>query len=57
MLNGKYAKILPGVLKKKSKKQHPTKQQLYGNLYPISRTFKKAKLNILGTGEEELTNS
>ena len=37
-LDGTYTRILNDVLNK-SRKQHPTKQQLYGHLPPISQTI------------------
>ena len=38
-LEGNYTRMLWSILKK-SRKQHPTKQQLYGHLPPISKPFK-----------------
>ena len=38
-LDGNYTRMLPGILHK-SRRQHPTKQQLYGPLPPITKTFK-----------------
>ena len=37
-LDGNYTRMLPAVLKK-FKRQHPTKQQLYGHLPPITKTI------------------
>ena len=38
-LDGNYTKILRAILNK-SWRQHPTKQQLYGHLSPITKTIK-----------------
>ena len=38
-LDGNYTKMLREILNK-SRKQHPTKQQLYGHLPPITKTIK-----------------
>ena len=38
-LDGNYTRILRAILNK-SRRQHPTKQQLYGHLLPIMKTIK-----------------
>ena len=38
-LDGNYTRILPAILNK-SWRQHPTKQQLYGHLPPVTKTIK-----------------
>ena len=38
-LDGNYTRMLPAILNK-SWRQHPTKQQLYGHLPPITKTIK-----------------
>ena len=41
----------------KSGKKHPTKQQLYGHLLPISKTIQKDEQDMQDTAGEVRTNS
>ena len=46
-LDGNYTRILRAILNK-SWKQHPTKQQLYGHLPPITKTIKVRRIRHAG---------
>ena len=46
-LDGNYTRMLRAILKK-SWRQHPTKQQLYGHLPPITKTIKVRRIRHAG---------
>ena len=46
-LDGNYTRILQAILNK-SWRQHPTKQQLYGHLPPITKTIKIWRIRHVG---------
>ena len=46
-LDGNYTKMLQAILKK-SWRKHPTKQQLYGHLLPITETIKVIRIRHAG---------
>ena len=53
-LDGNYIRMPHAVLNK-SRKQHPTKQQLYGHLFPISKTIQDEQ-DMVGTAVVTSTN-
>ena len=46
-LGGNYTRILPAILNE-SRRQHPTKQQLYGHLPPITKTIQVRRTRHAG---------
>ena len=46
-LDGNYSRMLRAILNK-SRRQHPTKQQLYGHLPPITKTIKVRRTRRAG---------
>ena len=46
-LDGNYTRVLRAILNK-SWRQHPTKQQLYGHLHPITKTIKVRRSRHVG---------
>ena len=55
-LDGNYTRILRAILNK-SWRRHPTKQQLYGHLPPITKTIKLDEPDMQGTAAEADTSS
>ena len=55
-LDGNYKRMLSAVLKKKSRKQLPTKLKLFGHLFLISQIIQDEK-DMLAAAEEIRMNS